>query len=45
MITILIGHVANIIWVATLKVKGQCHSMSLQQQRVRPMTLLFEVGF
>ena len=25
--------------------EGQCHSMTLKQNRVRPITLLFEVGF
>jgi len=25
--------------------EGQGHSMTLQQKRVRPFTLLFEVGF
>ena len=25
--------------------KGQGHSMALQQKRVRPITLLFKVGF
>ena len=25
--------------------EGQCHSITLEQKRVRPITLLFEVGF
>jgi len=25
--------------------EGQCHSINLEQKRVRPITLLFEVGF
>jgi len=25
--------------------EGQCHSMALKQNRVQPITLLFEVGF
>jgi len=39
MITILRRRVARNIWVATLKV------MTLQQNRVRPITSLFEVPF
>jgi len=41
MITILRWRVARNIWVATLKVKV----MTLQQNCVLPITLLFEVGF
>jgi len=44
MITILKRRVAHNIWVA-FYLEGQGHSMTLQQNRVRPITLLFEVGF
>jgi len=43
MTTMLRRRVARNIWVATLK--GQGHSMTLQQNRVQPITLLFKVGF
>jgi len=42
MITILGWHVAHTIW---RDLEGQCHSMILQQKRVRPITLLFKVGY
>ena len=43
MITILRRRVASKIWVCYLE--GQGHSMTLQQNRVRPITWLFEVRF
>jgi hypothetical protein len=46
MIISLRQRVARNIWVTTLKVNvTACHSMTLQQNRVRPITSLFEVGF
>ena len=42
MITILRQHVAHQLGCF---LEGQGHSMTLHQNRVRPITLLFEVGF
>jgi len=39
MITILTRHVTRKIWVAYLE--GQGHSMTLQQNRVKPLTSIF----
>ena len=41
MITILRLHVVR----ASFEVEGQGHSMTLQQNRIQPITSLFEVGF
>jgi len=43
MITILRRRVKRNIWVASFKDQG--HSATLRQNRVRPITSLFEVGF
>jgi len=43
MITILRQHVVRKIWGCYLK--GQGHTITLQQNRIQPLTLLFEVGY
>ena len=43
MITILRRRVVHNIWGCYLE--GQGHSMTLQQNRIQPITSLFEVGF
>jgi len=43
MITILRRRVVHNIWGCYLE--GQGHSMTLQQNRIQPITSIFEVGF